>query len=51
MFDLSQKSGKPVALTALQNCGSFTVVHKADGTCHEAGTGSTLGVILLPLTP
>lgn len=41
----------PVALTTLQNGGAFAVVHEADGTRHEAGTGGTLGVVLLPLTP
>lgn len=46
-----EKSCQPVTLTTLQDGGAFAVVHEADGTGHEAGTGGTLGVILLPLTP
>lgn len=46
-----QKLQLPVTLAALQNCGAFTVVHKASGTGRKAGTGGTLGVIILPLTP
>lgn len=46
-----QKPHLPVTLAALQNCGAFIVVHKASGTGRKTGTGGTLGVIILPLTP
>lgn len=39
-----------VTLSTLHNDCALTVVHQADGARGEAGTGSTLGVIVLPLT-
>lgn len=44
-------SAVPVALPALQNEVLLSVAAMADGAGRQAGTGSALRVIVLPLTP